>query len=143
MLYKLIDNNIKRILLILILGWMIAVFLLSNQNGKESTNLSREVTEIVAQREVQHTRKLDISVRKTAHVILYAVGGLLISLYVYQFKVKHKWILALTIGVIYAMTDEYHQTFIPGRDGAWIDVLIDAFGLMLGIIATFIVRKKE
>ena len=45
-------------------------------------------------------------------------------------------ILALAAGAIYAALDEYHQRFVPGRSGEIKDVLIDACGLLLGIVLT-------
>lgn len=34
---------------------------------------------------------------------------------------------------MYAITDEVHQLFIPGREGKWQDVFIDSIGVFLGI----------
>lgn len=31
----------------------------------------------------------------------------------------------------FAVTDEWHQTFVPGRGGTWVDVCIDALGVGL------------
>jgi VanZ family protein len=41
------------------------------------------------------------------------------------------------ITIAFAISDEYHQTFVPGRDGNIRDVLIDSAGagLACGIIA--------
>lgn len=66
--------------------------------------------------------------------------GLLALAYLYAFrldsaKLKFAWILA----VLYAITDEYHQTFVFGRNGTWIDVLIDSTG---AAIALAWARKK-
>lgn len=36
-------------------------------------------------------------------------------------------------GVLYAITDEIHQLYVPGRSGKWQDVLIDSIGIFLGI----------
>ena len=38
---------------------------------------------------------------------------------------------ALGIAVAYAVSDEFHQTFVPGRNGSPVDVLIDAAGASL------------
>ena len=49
--------------------------------------------------------------------------------------------------IIYALTDEWHQMFVPGRAAEWKDVLTDSFGSLTGIliIATIFltfVRKR-
>ena len=41
--------------------------------------------------------------------------------------------VALLLGVTYAALDEVHQTFVPGRAGRPLDVLIDTVGLALGV----------
>ena len=41
--------------------------------------------------------------------------------------------LALLLTTLYAISDEYHQTFVPGRSGTPADVLIDAAGAVLGL----------
>lgn len=38
----------------------------------------------------------------------------------------------ILLAVLYAGTDEWHQTFVPGREGRWTDVGIDALGAALG-----------
>ncbi len=42
------------------------------------------------------------------------------------------WALVLT--VLYAASDEYHQTFVPGREGRLLDVGIDALGAMISLV---------
>jgi VanZ family protein len=40
---------------------------------------------------------------------------------------------AVAITLLYAVSDEYHQTFVPGRPGSPLDVLIDAAGVLIAI----------
>jgi VanZ family protein len=47
---------------------------------------------------------------------------------------------ALAIAVGYAVTDEYHQSFVDGRNGNPIDVAIDTVGASL---AAFVVHRRE
>ena len=42
------------------------------------------------------------------------------------------------ICMIYASTDEFHQTFVAGRSGAFTDCLIDTSGAIFGVIAALI-----
>jgi len=39
----------------------------------------------------------------------------------------------LGLSILYAMTDEFHQTFVPGRTGVWTDVVIDGLGAVAGL----------
>lgn len=40
-------------------------------------------------------------------------------------------LLAAAVAVLFALTDEYHQTFVQGRGGTWTDVGIDSIGIGL------------
>ena len=37
-------------------------------------------------------------------------------------------VLAVAFALFFAVLDEYHQTFVPGRGGTWTDVAIDGLG---------------
>jgi VanZ family protein len=45
---------------------------------------------------------------------------------------RRAW-LALLITILYAFSDEYHQTFVPGRHGQLQDVAIDMTGALLAM----------
>ncbi len=45
---------------------------------------------------------------------------------------------AFLIAATYAMTDEFHQTFVPSRQGQFTDVLFDSSGALLGLAAIWI-----
>lgn len=72
----------------------------------------------------------DLLLRKLAHVTEYAILGALLAR-----AVQGRLTLAFALGVAYAITDEIHQTFVPGRAGRPLDVAIDAVGVALGILA--------
>lgn len=73
-------------------------------------------------------------VRKVAHVLEYALLGLLIQLLLCAYGIQNRW-LSVALGVAYAITDEVHQAFVPGRLGTPVDVLIDAAGVIIGVFA--------
>jgi hypothetical protein len=74
----------------------------------------------------------DLVLRKMAHTIEYALLTLL-------------WVWALTpatarsvpaavaISVVYAASDEYHQTFVTGRSGTVLDLAVDAIGIVIAL----------
>ena len=47
--------------------------------------------------------------------------------------------LTFVICVLYAITDEYHQTFVAGRSGELRDVVIDSLGALLGILIYYVI----
>ena len=62
------------------------------------------------------------------------LGILASGLILYYGNINKKYLLAFLICVIYAISDEIHQLFVPGRAGQVRDVLIDSAGSLLGII---------
>jgi VanZ family protein len=44
------------------------------------------------------------------------------------------FLLALSIVLGFALLDEIHQGFVPGRNPDWVDLLVDASGGLLGIL---------
>jgi VanZ family protein len=50
---------------------------------------------------------------------------------------------AVAITLAYAATDEIHQTFVTGRHGTPVDVLIDAAGVALAILAVTLARRRR
>ena len=71
----------------------------------------------------------DLILRKIAHTAEYAVLGALLAR-----ATARPW-LAWVLGVLYAASDEIHQTFVAGRHGSPIDVAIDAVGVAIGVVA--------
>lgn len=69
---------------------------------------------------------------KTFHLIEYAILAFLLLLAVTKNK------LVVLIGYLYAISDEIHQSFIPGRTSRFRDTLIDLIGILIGI---FIFQK--
>ena len=50
---------------------------------------------------------------------------------------KARALLTLAICFLYAVSDEVHQVFVPGRAGRISDVMIDTSGAVLGILLVF------
>jgi VanZ family protein len=71
----------------------------------------------------------DLVLRKLAHATEYGVLGFLLL------RALGSELPAFVAGVAYAASDEVHQHFVRGRHGAAYDVAIDAFGVLLGVLA--------
>jgi VanZ family protein len=70
----------------------------------------------------------DLVLRKIAHAAEYAVLGALLA------RALGRPGVAVLAGVLYAVSDEVHQVFVPGRLGSPIDVAIDAVGVVAGVL---------
>jgi len=73
---------------------------------------------------------LDTILRKGAHMLEF---GLLWALWWRAFGYRGAGWAAL-IALAYAVTDEYHQSFVAGRVGSPVDVLVDAVGVGLAVL---------
>jgi len=83
----------------------------------------------------------DMLVKKSGHIFVYSL--LAISCW-YGFewqrnRLWHAWIITL----VYAVLDEFHQSFVPGRHPWWVDVVIDslAAAVVLWLAARWQKRK--
>ena len=80
--------------------------------------------------------------RKTFHVIEYFILDVLLWwAWVQNFSQKKTLWLAGIVTLLYAVSDEWHQTFVFGREGALRDVVIDLIGIFLAVI--FILKFKQ
>ncbi|WP_188206809.1 VanZ family protein [Alkalibacillus aidingensis] len=139
-----------------VLVWMGLIFYLSHQPATESSELSRGITETIVKtiESVAPSTEFNIAnfnhlVRKNAHFFAYLVLGVLVIYALKRSEVSgiRAIVTALVICILYAISDEVHQLFIPGRSGEIRDVIIDSAGSSVGIaLIMFIdrlVRRKK
>ncbi|MFQ5867294.1 MAG: VanZ family protein [bacterium] len=86
----------------------------------------------------------DIILRKIAHITEYGILAFLIWRAIFHsIKINlsktYAWSGALSL--LYGISDEIHQSFVPTRQGSIYDILID--GLGIGLMLFLIVRKKN
>lgn len=147
-------NILRVVVFILLIGTFYIIFGFSGQNGDQSGALSRQITEYIAKniKTIQNMnndqkekvlKKMEYYVRKLAHFSLYAIVGILIMtlLFTYKLRQRTRIISCLTIGTIYAISDEIHQSFIPGRTPMVGDVMIDMCGVLAGIVIVSFIWK--
>lgn len=137
-------KNIKRVKPIicwmLVILWCGVIFSMSASTADESAAQSEGFIRALASAfsiELDSTivESMHNVVRKCAHFAEYAVLGVLLSAAVGCHK--HNWLsqaaIAFSAGAVYAVTDEIHQLFVPGRAGMLKDVLLDSLGVASGI----------
>jgi VanZ family protein len=163
----------KLTLWVLTIIWMVVIFILSSQTGKQSAELSSEVADTIMARSkkvktsVKHVvkstnavavqkstaekktvkpspadvrkervarRKFDQDVRSFAHSYNYCILAILFFFALRQHKVKTWKVLFSTIifCLLYAASDEYHQSFVPGRGIELQDYIHDLIGTLIG-----------
>lgn len=154
-------NPILLILYIMLsLGIMVLIFSLSGDSGSESSALSDWVKDRLYGALNTIFPDLFVSfittnIRKIAHFTIYLCLGITTSLSLtecYLIRRPDSVIPVFAFGIpwniciLYAITDEIHQRFVPGRCGCIKDVLIDALGALVGCTViyffTLLFQKK-
>ncbi len=143
----------------LTLFWMVFIFMMSSAGKDESNSQSGAVCEFICEHfvegyeemapeeQIQMQQKISFPVRKCAHLSEYAVLGALMTLTAASWRREDEETMrtgetpggtvrilpVLAAGFLYAVSDEIHQIFVPGRSGEPRDVLIDTSGVLIGI----------
>ena len=104
---------------------MLAIFAFSSQSGDDLPNFLN----------------WDYVIKKSGHSIGY--GLLALSYFHFLNYDKKRYWLAWFMAVIFSVTDEFHQSFVPGRHASVFDVLIfDNLGAAFTLWVHFIYRTK-
>ncbi|MGL5049103.1 MAG: VanZ family protein [Fusobacteriaceae bacterium] len=104
---------------------MTLIFWFSSRDGSETMSQSRYVEKGINR--VVGEGKFKINIRKKAHFFIYLALGSSAFLS-YSRRGKKEMLATLCFIILYAMTDEYHQSFIIGRGASIRDVVIYASG---------------
>lgn len=81
---------------------------------------------------------------KIYHFGIYGILGFFVSMAIIRGKIENKYliIIALLLSIAYAITDEIHQFFVPGRHTAIKDVFIDSTGVLASVVIYYAFREK-
>ena len=147
---RLIDRYIVLLTLIPVLAVMVVIFCFSSQNGEESGALSTRVTEAVirvfipdydrleAEEQVLVFNRTAHFVRKAAHFTEFAALGFFLlghfRALALKTSLRHPSLCSFVTGLLYAVSDEFHQSFVGGRSPGILDVGIDSAGVLFGIL---------
>jgi VanZ family protein len=87
----------------------------------------------------------DSLLKKTMHALAYGVLTGLVMRALRGYRSDDRLIRLVSIGLAlaYALSDEYHQTFVPGRDGNLIDVTVDAVGIAGAMVLDWGCRQER
>jgi len=156
----------KKIIIFMCLFWMGFIFYMSSNNGEISHKKSTAMVNLIenvqkdletksenkitdkkpeenkSTSKVQQIKenKLDYIVRKNAHGFMYMILAVLVSVLLFSFNKRGKYAInhILFICLFYAVTDEFHQSFVPGRTSLVSDVLVDFAGAIAGLMIFYL-----
>ena len=144
------------ILLAFALIWMFIIFKLSGMTSKNSNGKSTDIISIFIEDTLEVTNEYGITsshptdekidkaaslinapMRKVIHASVYFALAFFVILFINVLLDHKNYFLTLTLSglicIVFAMSDELHQTFVSGRTGQLLDVLIDSAGAFVGI----------
>ena len=137
---------------------MIMIFGFSAGTADESSVLSLKVTEwlmgliypeysaLSADQQYGVFSMLHMLVRKLAHFGEYALLGAALRQFLWTFPLRWPGTAAWIMATLYAVLDEWHQTFVSGRSGQLRDICIDSAGALAGVFlaaaATALIMEK-
>jgi VanZ family protein len=79
-------------------------------------------------------QSLDFVVRKLGHMVIFGVLAILLwRALAGTTTLRRPWAWALALTILYAITDELHQAFVPGRTASGQDVGIDGAGALIAV----------
>jgi len=130
-----------------VVAWAAAIFVASTGwfTGSRTESVVVPILAWLFPRADPHTLEvMHAVVRKLGHFTEYLVLGVLIARALRDERGwrLHHALMALVLATSYAVTDELHQHFVPGRTAAAGDVGIDALGAAVGQIVLALRRKR-
>lgn len=145
---KLMNRRMRKIVKWLLVAiFMLFIFYMSSREGDKSTGDSSAVINFIKlylgiDLDMISNGNASFIVRKTAHATEYMILFLLIYMAVKEYEnFERKILLSLIITICYAISDEIHQYFVPGRDMRIFDVMVDSTGALIGVILLKIKNK--
>jgi VanZ family protein len=138
-----ITKHKKYLYLIITIMVMILIFCFSHQEASKSAHTSSLVGNTLTNMAFFKVLFRIFPIRKCAHFFIYLILGMCVIKTFNEFGILsiRNFVLTLLFCFLYACSDEFHQLFINGRSGNFIDVCIDTSGSLLGIFI-FIGCKK-
>lgn len=77
----------------------------------------------------------DVLLKKGGHALGYGLLGLAyFSALPRRLSFGYRWFLALLMAVLFALSDEFHQSFVEGRASSLGDVVVDGFGAAVALM---------
>ncbi|MGH9477154.1 MAG: VanZ family protein [Terriglobales bacterium] len=126
-----------------VVAMCVVIFFLSqdSHSGQHSRDVLSWLLWVVGADTHYWAQVLNAPFRKFCHVLVYFVLSVLayraFSMGQLRYSVKAGW-RALVLCILYAASDEYHQSFIPGRGPSVHDVIIDSCAAVLALILIWV-----
>ncbi len=127
----------KIVSIILLLLWASLIFYLSDQPRVVSNKMSSDI--------IKHTlfvndvvlKIIHNPLREAMHAFEYFIFGLLLINVLKQFNIKRIITFTIIIAIIFMVSDEIHQIYVPGRAFEILDLFLDFVGIIIACLLHF------
>lgn len=89
---------------------------------------------------------IDRLIKKTSHMVEYGILGGLAWRALHRISGRASFrtsAASFLLAILYSVSDEFHQTFVPGRDGNPWDVCIDGLGITIGLALVWLFGQRS
>ena len=135
-------NKRKILKWLALITWMIIIYHFSNtpNSGDETLGIIEKIIPTVKSTNTLET--INYIIRKLAHITEYFILAYLANSLIKEYTKKKTNFLTLIFCLIYAITDEFHQSLVIGRTATPKDVIIDQIGTSIYLIINYLKSKK-
>ena len=135
---------------------MFVIFYMSSQPGDLSGDISGGISHMLMEiynailglnwndvQILQMARTWDLPIRKLAHMTEFGILAVLVfcALRSYEKIKPYRYIVTIGLCMLYAISDEIHQLFVPDRDGNVVDVFIDTLGICIALGCVWMISQ--
>ena len=91
-----------------------------------------------------YLQNINIILRKGAHLFEFLILAILVAWVMVSYEItgRRAVVYVLFIVLLYAVSDEFHQLFVPGRTARVQDILIDFIGGIIGTVIFYTLKSK-
>ena len=126
---------------VLVAIWMALIFFLSHQPAEQSGMLSTGLAErfilfFRGELSADRVEKLDGILRSMAHGLIFYMLGLFLAWAFFEVHIRdlRNAAVTLAVGLLYAGSDEWHQSLVVGRASQWSDFFTDGLGILIAVL---------
>jgi VanZ family protein len=119
--------------------WLILIFTATQHPFFQGENTESVIHQFISN--YFDANFLNFIIRKITHITVFALLAILFlkSVETPRFRYTLSWLFTS----IYAISDEWHQSFVPGREASYKDVLLDSLSAAVVLSFIYFMKKRK
>lgn len=119
--------------------WLAIIFICTQLPYFKGANTEDTIHKTISSSYI-NVKILNLIIRKATHFTVFGVLAVLFFKTLGRFRLSY--ILSWLLTSLYAISDEWHQSFVPGRESSYKDVLLDSFGAFLALLLIYFLKQR-